>query len=85
MNTSTPAYTVGDQVVIETTSQRTSRYGATHAKSKKVMEVGSIEWREATPYSDEVDGWGYRLRRPGSKTKGGSVLYPEAALTRPEA
>lgn len=80
-----PQFQVGDQVQVEVIRQQSSRSRRNgHIASVKVMEIGSIQYREEDYYIGEhlhlPAGWEYRLRRPGGKGKGGQVIHAENSL-----
>jgi len=80
-NTTAAKYTVGQIVTL--TQARSGSHRAKGAVTRKRMEVFEVAWSEAFVIDGTVlreEGWTYRLRTPGSKTKG-RVRYAETDLS----
>lgn len=65
-------YQVGDQVYALNVRQTTSRMGARHTTTRRHMEVAQV--------GEDRKGRYYRLRKPGTSSRGGQVRWREKDL-----
>lgn len=68
-------FTIGQQVAAKNSRQNLGRNGGTTTPTRKVMEIAQVI--EETPI---IGGRGYKLRKPGSTSKGGQTIWLEKDL-----